>query len=324
VILRMWWDDDPVDSPSVEAPLGDFFGVAWGRRKNLVSGPIQCAVRGGKGLNCWWPMPFLHSARIEVENLNPKKLVFYFYIDWEEYPHGFGEEKILQFHANYRQEDFKGRWKDRDTGEKLSGFGWQATKGKNTLENGGYKENYVILETKGEGQYVGVTMGIKRGRCSWLAPIAWPGEGDDMIWIDSQGMGEPQLSGTGTEDYFNTAYSPTAYYCAPNFGVVLGGGFNWRKEISYYRFHVEDPIMFKKDIKVTIEHGHDNHYGGRWTSCAYWYQTEPHTKQSPLPPYKELMPQESLIAKILEPAIIIFLLFFLLYFFAGPALKIYV
>jgi hypothetical protein len=320
IILRMWWDDDPEDCPSVETPLSDFFGIAWGIRRNMSSQPIQCSVRGGKGQNCWWPMPFQKAAKIEVENLNPKNLIIYFYVDWEEYPQGLGDEKLLYFHANYRQQDCTARWKDRDTGKSLSGAAWQATGGKNTLANGGYKENYLILETKGEGQYVGVTMGIKRGRFALTAPLAWPGEGDDMIWIDSQGAGEPQLYGTGTEDYFNTAYSPTEHYCAPYHGVVLGGGLNWRKKISYYRFHVEDPIMFKKDIKVTIEHGHDNHYGGRWTSCAYWYQAEPHAKQATLPPYQALMSRGPLITKIVGYSALIVILVLLFWFFAWPAI----
>lgn len=320
IILRMWWDDDPVESPSVETPLCDFFGIAWGIQRNMVSLPVQNSVRGGRGRNCWWPMPFQKAARIEVQNLNRKSLGFYFYVDWEEYPRGFADEKLLYFHAHYRQQDFAGRWVDRDTGERLAGGGWQGGKGKNTLRNGGYKENYLILETSGEGHYAGVTMGIKRGRPSWWVPFAWPGEGDDMIWIDSQGEGEPQLYGTGTEDYFNTAFSPTEHYCAPYHGVVLGGGLAWRKEISYYRFHVEDPVTFKKDVKVTIEHGHDNHYGGRWTSCAYWYQTEPHSRQPALPSYKELFIGGSLAKKVTGYTALITILVVLFLLFAWPPL----
>ncbi len=288
VILRMWWDDDPADSPSVETPLSDFFGVAWGFKRVVNSAPIQCTERGGLGMNCWWPMPFKKAARIEVENLNPKTLTFYFYVDWEEYAKGFGDEELLYFHAHYRQQDFRDRKVDRDTGKKFGIMQWQGTSGLNTLANGGYKENYVILDTSGNGHYVGVTMGIKRG-FSWTPPpFAWPGEGDDMIWIDTRGEGDPQLYGTGTEDYFNTAFGPNKYMTQPYQGVVFGGGFNFHGKISYYRFHVEDPIVFKKDVKVSIEHGHDNHHGGRWTSCAYWYQTEPHSKQPALPGRKDL------------------------------------
>ncbi|MHA2289772.1 MAG: DUF2961 domain-containing protein, partial [Promethearchaeota archaeon] len=49
----------------------------------------------------------------------------------------------------------------------------------------------------------------------------------------------------------------------------------WGK-ISYYRYHIEDPIYFNKRIVVTIEHGHDNHRRDDWSSTAYWYQREPH------------------------------------------------
>ncbi|HMF34489.1 MAG TPA: glycoside hydrolase family 172 protein [Candidatus Lokiarchaeia archaeon] len=309
IIIRIWWDDDPEDSPSVETPLGDFFGVAWGGRPEMVSLPIQRSVRAGKSMNCWWPMPFNKAAKFEIENLNKHTLVFYFYVDWEEHAQGLDSgEELLYFHAHYRQQDFQRRTVDRDTGKRLHGAAWQGTDGKNTLANGGYKENYTILEAEGRGHYVGVTLGIRRGRASLLAPLGWPGEGDDMIWIDTGGEGEPQLYGTGTEDYFCTAFSPWAPHSTPYYGVSLGGGFNWAGRISYYRFHVEDPVTFTKDIKVTIEHGHDNHYGGRWCSCAFWYQTEPHAPQAALPSYNDLLPPGTIRGKVITTSIIVILL----------------
>ena len=73
----------------------------------------------------------------------------------------------------------------------------------------------------------------------------WYGEGDDMIFIDGEPF-PPSLHGTGTEDYFNTAWCPTQEYSAPYHGITLPGGPNWSGKISLYRFHVEDPVRFRE------------------------------------------------------------------------------
>ena len=96
-----------------------------------------------------------------------------------------------------------------------------------------------------------------------------------MIFIDGEPW-PPSLHGTGTEDYFNTAWCPTQEVCTPYHGIILGGGPNWSGKISLYRYHIEDPIIFKKSIKVTIEHGHNNHRSDVTPVPPYWYQAEPH------------------------------------------------
>ncbi|MGH3729076.1 MAG: glycoside hydrolase family 172 protein, partial [Micromonosporaceae bacterium] len=125
----------------------------------------------------------------------------------------------------------------------------------------------------GRGHYVGATVNIRnlRETFEWN----WYGEGDDMIFIDGEPF-PPSLHGTGTEDYFNTAWCPSESYAAPYHGITLPGGVNWSGEISLYRFHIEDPITFTSSIRVGIEHGHANKRSDDWSSVAYWYQTLPH------------------------------------------------
>ena len=64
----------------------------------------------------------------------------------------------------------------------------------------------------------------------------------------------------------------------------------WKGKITYYRYHILDPIMFEKDIRVTIEHGHNNNRSDDWSSTAYWYQTEPHMPQKDLPKVEDRLP----------------------------------
>jgi hypothetical protein len=112
----------------------------------------------------------------------------------------------------------------------------------------------------------------------------WFGEGDDMIFIDGE-QWPPSLHGTGTEDYFCEAWGfPSGEYSAPYTGVSVGRDTqNWSGKWSLYRFHIEDPVHFRKSIRVSIEHGHANDQGNDYSSVAYWYQTEPHRPFAPLP-----------------------------------------
>jgi hypothetical protein len=105
-ILRMYWDDESEDNPSVEVPLGDFFGMGHAKRTNFVSLPLQMSPQGGRGFNCWWPMPFSEGFKITLENKNTKKIQFYYYIDFEIYEGGFENEKDYgRFHAQWRRKN---------------------------------------------------------------------------------------------------------------------------------------------------------------------------------------------------------------------------
>jgi len=221
-------------------------------------------------------MPFSANAKIEILNECDKQIIFYYYVDYEEYNQM--PEGLLRFHASWNREcPTKGVEQGNMTNRE-----W-LFEGKNTTG----KKNYVILEAKGKGHYVGCNLNIHNLRD--ITKWDWPGEGDDMIFIDSEKW-PPTLHGTGTEDYFNTAWCPTQEYNSPYHGIILGGKDNWKGMISYYRYHIRDPIMFEKSIKVTIEHGHNNHRSDDWSSTAYWYQTEPHMKFKSLLPVKLRLP----------------------------------
>lgn len=272
VVLRMYWDDET--DASVEVPIGDFFGMGHGICKNFASAVLDMSPEDGKGFNCWFPMPFSHRAKIEVENEAEEELVLYFYIDYEQY------ESLppnhARFHAQWRRENPTQGISDANmsNSEFISG-------GRNLTGEG----NYVILEAEGRGHYVGCHLDIYNLR--FTDKWNWYGEGDDMIFIDGEPF-PPTLHGTGTEDYFNTAYCPTQEFHAPYHGIILPGGPNWSGKITLYRYHIQDPIMFNKSIKVTIEHGHNNHRSDDYSSTAYWYQVEPHLPFKLLPVHLRL------------------------------------
>jgi len=274
VVLRAYWDDEK--NPSIEVPIGDFFGIGHAICKNFVSLPLTMSPESGRGFNCFFPMPFATRAIFEIENEARCRLMFYYYIDYEQYdslPDGLG-----RFHATWHREN---------PCQGISEEGLSNVQFQLGGKNEDFSKNYVILEAEGKGHYVGCNLNIHNLRET--TEHNWPGEGDDMIFID--GDSTPTIFGTGTEDYFNTAFCPTQEYNAPYHGITLPGGKNWSGKISYYRFHIQDPIYFEKSIKVTIEHGHANHRSDDYSSTAYWYQTEPHKKFRPLLSVEERLPR---------------------------------
>jgi len=268
MLLRMYWDGSK--RPAVEAPLGDFFANCFGKRREVISIPVT--VANGDAYNCFWRMPFRKSARIEIVNESVKPIsLLYYNIDW------IKKDKLAEdtpyFHAQYRQE-------------------YPVEKGK----------DYVLLETKGKGHYVGTVLAVR------TRSPAWFGEGDEKIYID--GESKASIWGTGTEDYFLCAWglkpTSTPYFGVPYFDQwgIVGG------HTAAYRWHINDPIVFNTGIKVSFEHfgwlspDENPHYKATswnereddYSSVAFWYQTgestfaarAPHARQRRLPSLERL------------------------------------
>ena len=285
LVLRIYWDQET--TPSVEAPLGDFFGLGLGEYHRWESELLS--VGSDKALNSFFLMPFQKHARITVSNEGQQKVdAFYFNFDYRAYseplPGG-----ALYFHAQFRQGQPNHGWTSD----------WQKNSDpkvdrKTNLDG---KENYLWLDAAGRGHFVGVTMSVLQNQDGW-----W-GEGDDMFFID--GEARPSIAGTGSEDYFLGAWDfgghPFFYrlYGAPVVGEERAGG-----KSSVYRFHLDSPIPFTKSLRATIEHGHANHRSDNYYSVAYWYQTEPHAPFPVLPSVDQRIPRLQQVGGPGNPAVV--------------------
>ncbi len=260
MLLRMYWDGR--ERPAVEAPVGDFFANAFGKRSEVISLPV--AVEDADSYNCFWHMPFRKSARIEVVNQSKKPIsLLYYNIDWVK--KGRIRADTPYFYAQYRQEYPVQKAKD-----------------------------YVVLDTQGKGHYVGTVLSVRTRSPSWF------GEGDEKIYID--GEEKASIWGTGTEDYFLSAWglktTKTPFFGVPYFDQwgIVGG------HTSAYRWHITDPLVFNKGIKVTFEHwgwmspdenpqyrSHSwNEREDDYSSVAFWYQTGEPTFTARAPHAREL------------------------------------
>ncbi len=272
LVLRMYWDNEAM--PSVEAPIGDFFGLGLGDYFLYQSFPL--AVGSAKALNCFFPMPFQKMAKITVTNEGEQPVDWFYYnLDYRAYKKPLPADTFY-FHAQYRQATPNKGWTNQwernsdplvDTKPNLTGEG-----------------NYVWLEATGRGHYVGVTMSVFQNQDGW-----W-GEGDDMFFVDGEKL--PSINGTGSEDYFLGAWDfGDKAFSYGLFGAPVKGEEVAGSRSSVYRFHLDSPIPFTKSIRATIEHGHANHRSDNYFSVAYWYQTEPHGAFPKLPPVDERLPR---------------------------------
>ena len=288
IVLRFCWDGSK--EPSVECPIGDFFGLGHGMRKNFITLPLQMSPENGKGFNSWWPMPFREKAVVEVENQGAEKYYHYFYVDYESYPDRKAVADLAYFHAQWRREADTRGWAVE---EKMSRDQIYRSDPKDPRwYNKDGEENYVICDAKGNGIYCGAHLDID---CFQRNPNDWYGEGDDMIFIDGEPW-PPSLHGTGTEDWFHCAYCPTQEYNAPYHGVILYSGneeWRWKGKNTLYRYHIEDPLRFRKSIRVTIEHGHANKLSNDYASTAYYYLTEPRRGGPALPAVEARLPRST-------------------------------
>jgi hypothetical protein len=271
IVLRMYWDNEA--SPSVETPVGDFFGLNLGDYHNWESAVLSVGHDGG--MNCFFPMPFRKHARVTLTNEGKIAAQnVYYNIDYRTGPKT-ADNDSLYFHAQYRQAAPNPAWTTD----------WYANNDPaiNNRPNKDGKDNYVFVEATGRGHYIGLTLGVIQNQDGW-----W-GEGDDMLFIDDPNT--PAIVGTGAEDYILGAwgFGPNRFsyqsYGAPIKGDELAGS-----RSIVYRFHLDSPVTFTKYFRGTIEHGNANHRTDNYYSESYWYQAEPHTPFPALPPVENRLP----------------------------------
>jgi hypothetical protein len=260
-ILRIYWDDET--EPSVECPVGDFFGMGWNQYSPLVSLPV--CVNPGSAFNCYWSMPFRKKCRMTMENVNDTDpMTLYYQVDYTltDVP-----ADAAYFHTQFRRA--------------------------NTDETSVYT---IADGIKGKGQFVGVYL-------AWgVNNNGWWGEGEIKFFMDGDTK-FPTICGTGTEDYFCGSYNfdregKYTEFCTPYTGLVQvirpDGAYKSQQRFGLYRWHIMDPVRFESDLKITIQ-DLGWRQGGRYlpqqsdiASTCFWYQTEPHAKFPKVPEWRKL------------------------------------
>lgn len=244
LILRFYWDGQ--ENPSVEVPLGDFFASASKEYRQLTS--LAVCVNPKNGLNCYWEMPYRTGFKVTLENRCDEEITLYYQMDCESKEIA---DDALYFHAQFRRT--------------------------NPLP---YKGVYTILDNiSGNGQYVGTYLywGVNNN--------CWWGEGEIKFYMDGD-TDYPTVCGTGTEDYFCGSYNFDVDGSYREFSTPYSGLskidstdtlYKANRRFNMYRWHIQDPIYFKEDLRVTIQ-ALGWRSGGRYlplqddiSSVAFWY-----------------------------------------------------
>jgi hypothetical protein len=261
-ILRFYWDDE--ETPSVEVPVGDFFGMAFNEYAQMNS--LAVTVNPGSAFNCYWKMPFRKKCRITMENIDHESMRVYYQVD---YTLTAIDESEGYFHAQFRRSN-------------------PTTGAIHTLVDG----------IKGKGQYVGTYLAWNVNNNGW-----W-GEGEIKFFLDGDSeyptingtgtedyfCGSYNFENSKTHQYqeFSNAYTGLHQVIRPN-GLYVS-----QQAFGLYRWHIMDPIRFEKDLKVTIQDlgwRYDGHYLAQQSdisSVVYWYQREPHGAFPKLPGREKL------------------------------------
>ncbi|MFN8061040.1 MAG: DUF2961 domain-containing protein [Vicinamibacterales bacterium] len=252
--LRVYYDGSP--HPSVDAPVGDFFGVGHGFEREVESLVIRDSS-SGRSRNSYWPMPFKKSCRITITNEGRRRVSnLYYHVDWQKVPSLAPD--TAYFHALYRQ-------------------AVPATMG----------APYTVLDVRGRGHYVGTVLSVVQNQPGWF------GEGDDFFYVD--GNKTALIQGTGTEDYFNDAWS-LRVATGPYAGVPVAEGTGLGSRMTAYRWHLVDPVPFHTALRFDIEHkGWTYNPDGSvrsafeeradlFSTVAFWYQ-DGVAADLPEPPY---------------------------------------
>jgi hypothetical protein len=280
-VVRIYWDGQA--HPSVEVPVGDFFGIGHARVRsyscavmNMSANSEGPAYPHHAAMNCYWPMPFAAGARITIENQGDKPIrSWYFYVDYDELD-------APQPGSGY----FHAWWNRANTCVPPT------QQGDDTEVNLTDRDNYLVLETEGRGHFVGCNLSIHNLYGGW-----W-GEGDDMFMIDGEKW-PPDMHGTGTEDYFGHAWGMQNENAFPYNGVSYHEKtpFRFNEKLTVYRYHICDPVIFHRSLRVSIEHGHANDRCDDYSSTAYWYQTLPSKPLRPLAKAEDRLPREDVVVQ---------------------------
>lgn len=258
VILRIYWDDEA--EPSVEAPLGDFFGLCHGIPWYALNSRYL-SVQPQSGMNCWFAMPFSHSARVEVETGPDRGAALSYHLDWQRYDE---LTEPLRFHAKWRRE----------------------------FPAAAYGEDYTVLEAEGRGRLMGFVYGVR----VYDDRDPWTHAGAETLYLD--GEGEPVLvRGSGGEDTFGASYgggghTPGSHLDAgiPYHTLEDTGASRPAPRLAAYRFFGEEGLPFEHSL-----HFRFGSLANDLCSTVYWYQTEPHREYYRMPLWAKLMPGVQLL-----------------------------
>ncbi len=240
MVLRIYFDDAEV--PQVEAPVGDFFGVMHGQGWYPIDTHWLSVMPWG-GMNCYFPMPFAHRARLEFE-AGPVDGHIYLQVDWHRYP----DQQLAT------PQRFCARWRRE-------------------CPTASYGEQYLLLDTQAAGCLAGFVYGVRL----FDNDDRWSHGGAENLYLDGQGEHPIFIRGVGGEDTFGVGYggnqtvplthhhAAMPYYVHEDIGEARPA-----PRLVGYRFYEHDTLPFRESLQFRF-----GCMVNDICSTVYWYQDAP-------------------------------------------------
>ncbi len=240
VILNIAFDGAP--HGQVQAPIGDFFGAAPGINP-YDSLPFTVLPDGT--MVCRFFMPFQKHARVFIENRSGQAVT----LTGSAVPVAYEWKDGRSLH-------FRARWRvDHDL-----------------LASDSVVQDIPYILARGKGTFVGATALLMNPTSVPSSWGNWWGEGDEKIFIDDDSR--PSTFGTGSEDYFNYAWSSSRIFTHAYCGQPRNDGPANRGFVTNYRWQILDDMPFHERFDFFMElFSHEPVSGFSYARTAYYYGT---------------------------------------------------
>ncbi len=265
VVIHAYWDGQR--APQVDSPVSSFFGLGcpralaalnWMRRHGPAAphrvepGAVDSrALVIGKDdegwLYCYFPMPFWHSAQVQLVNRScPEDIRVEYAVRFS--PRAYPNESGY-FYAKWHHE--------------------------NPVPIG---RDYTVLETRGHGHFVGCVLtmsSIHAQSVGGQSTARGHLEGDARLYVDDSRT--PVVAGTGTEEYFNWGWYDLlphdSVFSYPMHGYPVHA-LDDQDHTVMYRFHLSDLVPYYRSFKFDLEHGGVGHIPANYSGTAFFYQRD--------------------------------------------------
>jgi hypothetical protein len=272
--IKAYWDGEV--TPSVNSPLGPFFGTGYWpvpdppgtppRYGHTAAQPQEVAALGKgsvelgrietrslpvgatkEGFYNFFPMPFFKSARIELANESDTPVP-----DVQVTVHtvaGAPPPSSAYFHAQWREEN-------------------------PALPH----HDYTVLETRGHGHYVGAVLvisSVQYDPTKREEVQRWNLEGDSRFYIDDNRTFA--TASTGTEDYYMGGWYDVWFMdkvlTLPANGYPVHD-IDSQDHSVMYRFHLTDFVPYYRSFRFAMEHGPEGELPAHHSGTAFFYQVD--------------------------------------------------
>ncbi len=235
-ILNISFDGSP--KGQVQMPLGDFFGAAPGINP-YVSVPFT--VRDDGTMIARFVMPYKESVSIKVQNKGNQHVKVHGSVVQTDYD--WKTDRSMHFHAKWRIDHNMNRYTPYDL---------------------------PFANIRGKGIFVGAASILKNPIEIPTTGGNWWGEGDEKIFVDNEE--HPSIYGTGSEDYYNYAWSSSDLFDTPYAAQPRNDGPGTRGFVTNNRWHVVDPIPFQHNLSFNMEFfQHTQNPNFSYARSSYYY-----------------------------------------------------